>query len=307
MEQICISSDPGRGVAARDGPGKPPAKTECPRPAGSEASNGGATGEREVPGSIGECRGSRPARAGSGPRRCAAGGTRPRPDPSGNAPRREARAGRGSSCSTTGSRSACRRARWPSTRDCGSSARAIAYPSVPPSPSVIPRIMRAISRAMRRDIEPLAAAPETLTICTCTTPLPLTTPYPARSGFSGMLRTAIVSLPVQLDDLGDDMAVTPASERGPLPLVIPAAHGIRRVVVEDVAAGEILAAGLIETNDHVTEALTHRHPPPWPGEPCSPLRAVPLTRRSPRRQRRERGLRLGCRIPGTASSGPRSA
>src|ERR1035437_8200630 len=155
--------------------------------------------------------------------------------------------------------------------------------------------MRAISRAMRRDTEPLAAAPETLTICTCTTPLPLTTPYPARSGFSGMLRTAIVSLPVQLDDLGDDMAVTPASERGPLPLVVPAAHGVRRVVVEHVAAGEILAAGLIEADDHVTEALTHRHPPPWPGEPRSPLRAVPGPQRPQCRRQQRRGHRRGCR------------
>jgi hypothetical protein len=34
----------------------------------------------------------------------------------------------------------------------------------------------------------------------------------------------MVTVPVQLDDLGDDVAVTPAGERGPLPLVIPAAR-----------------------------------------------------------------------------------
>src|ERR1019366_4178618 len=49
-------------------------------------------------------------------------------------------------------------------------------------------------------------------------------------------RSATVPVLTQFDDLGDDVAVTPASERGPLPLVVPAAHGIRRVVVEDAAA-----------------------------------------------------------------------
>ena len=46
MEQIGTRSAPGRGVSARDGPDKPPTKTECPRPAGADNSNGGATGER---------------------------------------------------------------------------------------------------------------------------------------------------------------------------------------------------------------------------------------------------------------------
>src|ERR1035441_10501335 len=93
-----------------------------------------------------------------------------------------------------------------------------------------------------------------------------TTPRPAAAARRGLAPAPREpGLPAgrltQLDDLGDDVAVTPASERGPLPLVIPAAHGIRRVVVEDVAAGEILAAGLIEADDHVTEALTHRRAP----------------------------------------------